>query len=152
MAVVYVGLGSNLGDREEQVLRAVAEMKSFARVSRISALRLTKPVGVAGPQPDFLNAVAELATDFSPTEVLAELLRIEREMGRVRTTRGAPREIDLDLIAYADEVIREPGLEVPHPRMHERRFVLEPLAELNPNWVHPVLKRSVVELLADLPK
>ncbi len=150
MAVVYVGLGSNLGNREELMLRAVHEMRSFARIRKISTFRQTKPVGVTA-QPDFLNGVVALETDDSPEEVLAELLRIEEDLGRVRTTQGAPREIDLDLVAYGDEVIHRPGLEVPHPRMHERRFVLEPLAELNPDWVHPTLKKTVAELLSHLP-
>jgi 2-amino-4-hydroxy-6-hydroxymethyldihydropteridine diphosphokinase len=151
MPVIYIGLGSNLGNREELLLRAVHEMRSFSRVRKISTLRMTKPVGVVGHQPDFLNAMAELETDYSPSEVLLELLRIEGELGRVRTTKGAPREIDLDLIAYDSEVVNEENLTVPHQRMQERRFVLEPLAELNPNWTHPVSKKTVKELLSALP-
>jgi 2-amino-4-hydroxy-6-hydroxymethyldihydropteridine diphosphokinase len=151
MPVVYIGLGSNLGNREELLLRAVHEMRSFSRVRKISTLRATKPVGVTEPQSDFLNAMADLETDYSPSGVLRELLRIEKELGRVRTTKGAPRVIDLDLIAYDGEVVNEVDLTVPHPRMQERRFVLEPLAELNPDWTHPVSGKTVKELLAVLP-
>lgn len=150
MALVYVGIGSNLGDREEQVLRSVHEMRAFARVRKISTLRETQPVGV-GEQPAFMNAVVELDTEYSPQEVMEELLRIESEMGRERNEKGAPREIDLDLLAYDSEVVSENGLVVPHPRMQERRFVLEPLAELNPEWVHPVSNQTAQELLDKLP-
>ena len=94
MPIIYVGMGSNLGDREELVLRSVHEMRSFAQVKKISTLRETKPMGVVD-QPKFLNAIVELDTDYSPREVMEELNRIEEELGRVRTTKGAPREIDL---------------------------------------------------------
>jgi 2-amino-4-hydroxy-6-hydroxymethyldihydropteridine diphosphokinase len=151
MPIIYIALGSNLGDREEQILRAVHEMRSFSRVKKISTLRETKPVGEVKDQPKFLNAIVELDTEYSPREVLEELLKIENEMGRTRGAKGGPREIDLDLVAYANEVSKDGDLEVPHPRMHERRFVLEPFAELNSKWVHPVLKKSVAEILETLP-
>lgn len=151
MPLVYVGLGSNVGDREEQILRAVHEMRSFSRVKKISTLIETTPQGVGYSDPKFMNAVVELETDFSPDEILTELLRIEADMGRTRSEPGAPREIDLDLLSYDSEVIDSETLSLPHPRMHERRFVLGPLAELNPNWVHPSLKLGVKELLAKLP-
>jgi 2-amino-4-hydroxy-6-hydroxymethyldihydropteridine diphosphokinase len=125
-------------------------MRSFSKVRKISTLRETKPIGV-GDQPKFLNAIVELETDYSPKEMLAELHRIEEELGRIRGNKGAPREIDLDIVAYGDEVVEEEGLVIPHPRMHERRFVLEPLAELNPKWIHPQIKKNVKELLARLP-
>jgi 2-amino-4-hydroxy-6-hydroxymethyldihydropteridine diphosphokinase len=151
MSIVYIGLGSNLGDREEQILRAVHEMRAFSRVKKISTLREYRPVGPVTDQPNFLNAVVELETDYSPSELMAELLRIEEEMGRTRTVPGGPREIDLDLIAYESEVVSANDLTVPHPRMHERRFVLEPLAELSPHWVHPVSRAKIGDLLARLP-
>lgn len=147
MPRVYVGIGSNLGDRRGRLLRSIDEMRSFSNVKGISAFRKTEPVGVVGKQPHFLNAVVELETDLSPRELIQELLRVEADMGRIRKGRGRAREIDLDLLAYADEVINEPDLQIPHPRMHERRFVLEPLAELAPGWVHPVLGKSAAELL-----
>jgi 2-amino-4-hydroxy-6-hydroxymethyldihydropteridine diphosphokinase len=151
MPIVYVGIGSNLGDREEQVLRSVHEMRSFARVKKISTLRETRPFGVAFEQPKFLNAVVELDTEHSPRELLEELERIELEMGRSSKRKGEPRNIDLDLLTYGDDVVNEEGLVIPHPRMCERRFVLEPLVELNPAWVHPVSRESIRSLLAKLP-
>ncbi|HLG21010.1 MAG TPA: 2-amino-4-hydroxy-6-hydroxymethyldihydropteridine diphosphokinase [Bdellovibrionota bacterium] len=151
MPIVYIGLGSNLGDREGQVLRAVHEMRSFSRVKKISTLRESEPMGMAD-QPKFVNAVVEIDTDFNPQEVMVELLRIEAEMGRTREgPKGGPREIDLDLVAYENEVVEKEDLQVPHARMHERRFVLEPLIELNPSWVHPKLQASAVQLLSKLP-
>lgn len=151
MALVYVGMGSNVGDREEQVLRAVHEMRSFSRVKKISTLIETRPIGVAYAEPKFMNAVVELETDFTPPEVMAELLRIEEEMGRTRSQPGAPREIDLDLLSYDADVLETADLTVPHPRMHERRFVLGPLAELNPKWIHPVTGTAIQDLLSKLP-
>ena len=100
---------------------------------------------------DFINAVVEIETDFSPAELLQELQAIEKEMGRKERQKGGPREIDLDLVAYDSHVLDEGGLQVPHPRMHERRFVLEPLAELNPQWVHPATRTPISELLSALP-
>ena len=151
MALVYISIGSNLGDREEQILRSVHELRSFSRVKKISTLRETDPVGPILDQPKFLNAVVEIETEYSPHEVIQELLRIEQEMGRVRVEKGGPRNIDLDLVVYGNDVVNEEALIVPHPHMHERRFVLEPLAELNPHWIHPTLKNSVSELLTKLP-
>ncbi len=102
-------------------------------------------------QPPFINAVFSLECGMSPQELLALILDIEQKMGRVRGERWGPRLIDLDLLFYGDAVIEEQGLEVPHPRLHERRFVLTPLAEIAPGLVHPVIKKSVLELLAELP-
>lgn len=150
MTIVYVALGSNLGDREEQVLHAVHEMRAFSRVKKISMLRETKPVGILD-QPLFLNAVVELESEYSPRELMDELLRIETEFGRVRGPKGGPREIDLDIVAYGNEAREDEGVIVPHPEMHKRRFVMEPLAELAPNWVHPILNLSAAEILKSLP-
>jgi 2-amino-4-hydroxy-6-hydroxymethyldihydropteridine diphosphokinase len=122
----FVGLGSNLGDREGQIL-AAAEMLG---ATQLSSIRETEPWGYPD-QPMFLNAVAEVDTALGPRELLDRLLEIERELGRTRSgPRYGPRTIDLDLLLYGDEVVGEPGLTVPHPRLHERAFVLEPLAEL----------------------
>jgi 2-amino-4-hydroxy-6-hydroxymethyldihydropteridine diphosphokinase len=132
MTVAYIGLGSNLGAREEN-LRAALERLGRVGPLRVSRLRETEPVGVID-QPRFLNAAAELETDLGPRELLARLLEIERELGRERVaeTRWGPRPIDLDLLVYGEEAIDEPGLTVPHPRLAERRFALEPLHELAP--------------------
>jgi 2-amino-4-hydroxy-6-hydroxymethyldihydropteridine diphosphokinase len=133
MVRAYVGLGANLGDREAAI-RAAAEQLGAVRLSTI---RETEPWGYED-QPRFLNAVAELETDLSPRALLDRLLEIERELGRTRDgPRWGPRTIDLDLLLYDDERLDEPGLTVPHPRLHERRFVLEPLAELDPGLEVP---------------
>jgi 2-amino-4-hydroxy-6-hydroxymethyldihydropteridine diphosphokinase len=134
---VFVGLGSNLGDRELNLRRALVRIEQLGSV-RVSSFRETDPVGVTD-QPKFLNAAAELATDLSPRELLERLLEIERELGRDRATerRWGPRVIDLDLLLFGEEAIDEPGLTVPHPRLADRRFVLEPLCELNEDLALP---------------
>ena len=145
MTIAYVGLGANLGDREGTIRAAVAQLPG---VVAVSPLRETDPVGVT-EQPRFLNGVAALETELSPRELLDVLLAVERRLGRERRERWGPRTIDLDLLLYGDEAIDEDGLTVPHPRLHERRFVLEALAELAPTLVIPGLGR-VEDLLAEL--
>lgn len=132
MTVAYIGLGSNLGAREENLRVALERLRALGQL-RVSSVRETEPVGVTD-QPRFLNAAAELETDLGPRELLARLLEIERELGRERAAekRWGPRPIDLDLLVYGEEAIDEPGLTVPHPRLAERRFALEPLHELAP--------------------
>jgi 2-amino-4-hydroxy-6-hydroxymethyldihydropteridine diphosphokinase len=129
---IYIGLGSNLGDRAANLQAALAALEEHGdiRVLRCSSMHETAPVGGPPGQGPYLNAAAELATDLSAPELLARLLSIEQRLGRVRTVRGGPRTLDLDLLLYRDQVIDEPGLSVPHPRMWERDFVLRPLAEL----------------------
>jgi 2-amino-4-hydroxy-6-hydroxymethyldihydropteridine diphosphokinase len=151
MSLVYIGLGSNIGDREEQVLRAVHELRAFSRVKKISTLRETEPVGNTD-QPKFINAVVEIETDYSPSELLQELLQVEEKMGRVRETKGGPRTIDLDILAYGNEIVNEQGLRIPHARMHERLFALEPMAELAPNWSHPALGKNISELISSVSR
>jgi len=147
----YVGLGANLGDREatiERALELLAEEEGVAVVA-VSALRETEPVGVT-EQPRFLNGAVALETALSAQVLLETLLGIERSLGRARTgVRWGPRTIDLDLLVYGSEVLDEPGLHVPHPRLHERRFALEPLAELDPALEIPGRGR-VSDLLAGL--
>jgi 2-amino-4-hydroxy-6-hydroxymethyldihydropteridine diphosphokinase len=137
VTVSYIGLGANLGDREAN-LRAALERLASLGVLRVSSFRETDPVGVTD-QPRFVNAVAELETDLAAGALLERLLEIERELGRDRSReeRWGPRTIDLDLLLYGDEEIEEPGLTVPHPRLAERRFVLEPLHKLAPDLVLP---------------
>jgi 2-amino-4-hydroxy-6-hydroxymethyldihydropteridine diphosphokinase len=146
----YVGLGANLGNREEALEQAVALLEATERVDviAVSELRETDPVGVLD-QPRFLNGAAVVETTLSARELLDTLLAIERSLGRVRMERWGPRTVDLDLLLYGDEIIDEPGLRVPHPRLHERRFALEPLVELDPELVIPGRGR-VSELLAAL--
>jgi 2-amino-4-hydroxy-6-hydroxymethyldihydropteridine diphosphokinase len=134
----YVGLGANLGPREETLRRALEllERSPGVAVLAVSELRETEPVGMV-EQPPFLNGAAALETRLSARELLDLLLEVERTLGRVRDERWGPRLIDLDLLLYGAETIDEPGLDVPHPRLHERRFALEPLAELDPELVIP---------------
>jgi 2-amino-4-hydroxy-6-hydroxymethyldihydropteridine diphosphokinase len=145
--IAYVGLGSNLGDREANLRRALELLEELGP-ARISSIRETDPVGITD-QPRFLNAVAEVLTDLPAREVLDRLLAIERGLGREREeeVRWGPRTIDLDLLLYGSETIDEPGLTVPHPRLARRRFVLEPLHELDPDLVLPD-GRAVRDLLA----
>jgi 2-amino-4-hydroxy-6-hydroxymethyldihydropteridine diphosphokinase len=150
VTLAYVGLGANLGPREITLLRAVdllAETEGVD-VRAVSQLRETEPVGVV-EQPLFLNGAVALDTSLSPRELLDRLLEIERELGRVRELRWGPRVVDLDLLVYGDRRMEEPGLRVPHPRLHERRFALEPLAELDPELDVPGLGR-VEDALAAL--
>jgi 2-amino-4-hydroxy-6-hydroxymethyldihydropteridine diphosphokinase len=147
VARAYVGLGSNLGDREAALRGALDRLAED--VVAVSSFRETDPVGYLD-QPPFLNAAAALETGLRPRALLERLLQVERELGRTRDgPRFGPRTIDLDLLLYEDRVIDEPGLLVPHPRMAERRFVLEPLAELDPDLVVPGQGR-VSDLLARL--
>ncbi len=147
----YIGLGSNLGRREENLVRAISLLSSSPgiRVLRRASLYETEPVGVED-QPWFLNTVVEVETSLSPRGLLCRLKEIERELGREERGRWGPREIDLDLLLYGDLIIEEDGLILPHPELHRRRFVLEPLGELAPELVHPRLKRPLRDLLADL--
>ena len=137
MTVAYIGLGANLGDREENIRAAIERLAELGALL-VSSFRETDPVGVT-EQPRFVNAVAELETELGASALLGQLLEIEGELGRDRSReqRWGPRTIDLDLLLYGDEVIDEPGLTVPHPRLAERRFVLEPLHELAPDLALP---------------
>ena len=152
MARAFVGLGSNLGDREGTLRAATGRLRSLPRteVLAVSKLRDTEPVGYVD-QPRFLNGAVALETELPARELLAALFEIERHFGRNRAAAPpqGPRTLDLDLLLYGDEEIAEPELEVPHPRLHERRFVLEPLAELDPALEVPG-KGTVQALLARL--
>jgi 2-amino-4-hydroxy-6-hydroxymethyldihydropteridine diphosphokinase len=148
---VYVGMGSNLGDRAGNLLLGVRGMMSASlRVLRLSSVYETEPVGVSDAQPAYLNAVAELGPPLPrPEELLARLLKIEYALGRRRAHANAARTLDLDLLLYGDATLTTPLLTLPHPRMRQRRFVLEPLCELVPDALHPVLKKTCAQLLAE---
>jgi 2-amino-4-hydroxy-6-hydroxymethyldihydropteridine diphosphokinase len=144
---VAVSLGSNVGDRGAHLDFAVARLAGFLDDLRISTYLETAPVDVSGEQPDFLNAAVTGMTALPPRELLAALLAVEGERGRDRPFRHAPRTLDLDLVLFGDRIIDEPGLIVPHPRFRERVFVLQPLAEIAPDFVDPSTGRTVGDLL-----
>ncbi len=147
-----MGLGSNLGDRAGYLLKALSLLSRLEKTHflRLSPVYETEPVGP--PQPLYLNLVAEVDTELSPRAFLEGLLTVEQSLGRKRKERWGPRTIDLDLLLYGDLVLQEEGLEVPHPRLSERAFVLVPLADLIPEGRHPVLGRTFAELLASLDR
>jgi len=147
--LVYIALGSNVGDRAATLARAVEEMNQAGlRVLRQSSLYATQPVG-GPPQAWFLNAVVEVETDWMPLRLLHALQKIELSLGRRRMVIRGPRTLDLDVLFYGGSVIRSRELEVPHPRLPLRRFVLAPLAELAPALSHPLLHKTMAELLAE---
>lgn len=149
----YIALGSNLGDRELNLLRAVSELGRLpgCRVTALSRFYETNPVGMPDDTPAFLNAVLRLTTACGPRQLLDELLRIEQQVfGRTASATPVSRRMDLDLLLYGDQRLDEPGLTVPHPRLTLRRFVLQPLAEIAPDLVEPVSGRTIAVLLANL--
>ena len=150
MATAYIALGSNLGDRMTTLGTAVQRLESLGRVTRVSSLYQTEPVGYL-EQPPFLNAVVALKTVLAPIDLLHALLGIERDLGRMRTFRNAPRTVDLDLLLLDDVILDTTELTLPHLRLHERAFVLIPLAELAPEAVHPVSGKTIWDLLGALP-
>ena len=150
MTRVWFGLGANLGDRQANIERAIRQLGERIPIGRRSHFVDTKPVDARGP--DYLNCVAEGETNLEPLEVLEFTQGIEREMGRTGKGTSGPRPIDIDILFYGDLIVRTPDLIIPHPRLHERAFVLEPLSSLEPSLLHPVRGRSVLELSQALPR
>jgi 2-amino-4-hydroxy-6-hydroxymethyldihydropteridine diphosphokinase len=145
---VYLSLGSNIGDRERNLCRALSLLAGpHTRVARVSSVYETEPMENRN-QPHFLNIVVEVETSLFPMQMLRRVAKIEHELGRKRTVPKGPRTIDIDILTYERFRIDMPQLTVPHPRMDQRRFVLEPLAELAPDLVHPAIRQTVRELLA----
>lgn len=148
--LVYLSLGSNVGDRVAHLRAAMERLAEAGTVKATSGLYETEPVDFLD-QPWFLNCVVALETGKTPRELLADALAIEEGMGRRRTRGKGPRTLDIDILLFGDRVIDEQSLKIPHPAMHQRRFVLEPLAEVAAKAFHPVLKKTARELLGELP-
>ena len=147
MKNVYLSLGSNLGDRDSHLAQAMERLEAAGiHIVRRSSIYETEPQD-RRDQPWFLNLVLEVETDLPPMDLLAQIQKIEKELGRERNVPRGPRTIDIDVLFYGSLVISTPQLEIPHPRLALRRFVLEPLAELSPNLVHPVIRKTVFALL-----
>jgi len=151
MSIVYIGIGSNLGNRQENCRKAIRQLYlRGVKVVKESSMIETEPWGVTD-QPCFINMAVEAETDLAPDRLFAIFKDIEMQMGRTDAVRWGPRVIDLDILFYDDMVLDTPELKIPHPYLHERDFVLIPLAEIAPEKIHPVLQKSVRRLCSDLP-
>lgn len=148
--VVFLSLGSNIGDRMANIITALDRLGQVGEIIAVSSIYETEPVDFTA-QPWFLNCVVKLNTEKMPKQLLAAILKIEQSMGRRRLQKKGPRIIDIDILLFGSAVVDAEGLTIPHPSLHERRFVLEPMAEIDANLDHPALKRTVRELLAELP-
>ena len=148
--IVYLSLGSNVGDREAQLREAENRLAQLGRLIAVSSFYETEPVEFT-QQPWFLNCAVAIETSSTPEDLMASILRIEEEMGRRRLQNKGPRSIDIDILLFADAIVQSSELTIPHPAMHQRRFVLEPLAEIAPQALHPISKKTIRELLDELP-
>lgn len=149
--LAYLSLGSNVGDRELQLRDAIARLDTAGRVVAVSSFYETEPVEFT-EQPWFLNCAVAVETEKTPRELMAAILQIEQQMGRRRVQKKGPRTIDIDILLFGDTVVEVEELSIPHPAMQQRRFVLEPLAEIASGEIHPVLKKTIREMLDALPQ
>ena len=143
---VFIALGSNIGNLEENLNTALEKLAKFAEIKKVSSFYMTKPQGFL-EQADFLNGVCLINTDLSPKDLLKKLKEIEKEMGRKKTFKDGPRLIDLDIIYYNDIILNTPDLTIPHPRAHTRLFVMQGLFEIAPKYLHPILKITTEKII-----
>ena len=151
MPVVFLGLGSNIGDKEGSITKAFDLLSEICEVKKKSHVYLTEPVGITN-QEWFLNCVVEIGTELEPKRLLSSLKSIERKLDRIKTVKNGPRTIDIDILFYGDRIIKTKTLIIPHPLAHERLFVLQPMMDLQPYFVHPILKKSIQELYNSYPR
>lgn len=151
MAKIYLGLGSNVGDRPANINKAIVLLSQKIKNIKLSKVYETKPMTYVD-QDNFLNAVLEGTTDLQPKALLAFTGQVELDVGRIRRFRNGPREIDIDILFYDNMIFHDAQLELPHPRMHQREFVLRPMLDLNGKLVHPVYKKTIRQLYKKLPK
>ena len=151
--IVFIALGTNLGDREENIRKAIQKIGKLPKTAIIksSSIINTKPVGITN-QPDFLNCVVQIKTILDPEKLLLELLKIEREMGRIRKQKWGPRIIDMDILFFNNEIINTQDLTVPHPEILKRKFILNSMNEIAPQFLHPIEKKIIKELYAEYQK
>jgi len=149
-SLAYLSLGSNVGDRQAQLHTAVARLSAAGRVTAVSSFYETEPVEFT-EQPWFLNCAAALETNLTPPQLMAQILEIEQEMGRTRVQNKGPRTIDIDILLFDNDIVNSGNVTIPHPAMHQRRFVLEPLAEIAPEAQHPLLHKTIRALRDALP-
>ena len=150
MPQVFLGLGSNMGEKERNIRKALALIAKFCRIQKKSHMYLTEPIGNI-KQQWFLNCVVEIQTEIEPHDLLALLKSIEQKLGRITTIENGPRSIDIDILFYGNEIIDSRNLTIPHPLIQDRLFVLQPLMDIDPGFLHPVLKKTIKELYADKP-
>ncbi|MGD0331044.1 MAG: 2-amino-4-hydroxy-6-hydroxymethyldihydropteridine diphosphokinase [Nitrososphaeria archaeon] len=151
MAKIYLALGSNVGDRASNLKKAIELLRRKIQEIKLSLVYETKPVGYE-KQDNFLNMVLEGKTELSPIQLLEFVKQVEKDTGRIRRFNGGPREIDVDILFYDDLIYHDGQLDIPHPRLHERDFVLRPLMDLNPEIIHPIYKKAVGQLYSEIPK
>jgi 2-amino-4-hydroxy-6-hydroxymethyldihydropteridine diphosphokinase len=150
MPVVYLGIGSNIGDKEANITQALRLISKICEVKKKSHLYHTEPIGNT-EQDWFLNCVVEIETDIDPKHLLSSFKSIERTLGRIKTTKNGPRTIDIDILFYGTHIVKTKNLVIPHPLLQERLFVLQPMMDLNPDFVHPVLQKPIQELYKNHP-
>ncbi|WP_457641478.1 2-amino-4-hydroxy-6-hydroxymethyldihydropteridine diphosphokinase [Persephonella sp.] len=149
MEIVFLGLGSNVGDRKKNILKAIFFLEDKIHVMKIGKIYISKAVGYEN-QPDFFNTVICGKTDLSPEDLFNFIKNVEKKVGRIERFRWGPREIDIDILFYGERILKSNNLTIPHPRIHERDFVLKPLMDIDQNFRHPVFNKSIKELYSEV--